>query len=223
MAVVIMPVSVDWRRMAVKNVASRTARNRTSAPKRPESADRRVRRTKRSLHEALVGLAREKPYDAIAVKEILDRADVGRSTFYDHFGDKDDLLESGIQDMIRAARESAPSRDPVERIVAFSLAVLGHINGHRQSVGPQMVRSSQHAFHRRLEVALADWIGTDVSAALVRSGSLRAVSPELVAHHVASTFVLVLNWWVECEPALTPAQVDARFRALVLPALRALI
>jgi hypothetical protein len=41
-----------------------------------------VRRTKASLHDALIGLAREKPYPSIAVKEILDRANVGRSTFY---------------------------------------------------------------------------------------------------------------------------------------------
>jgi hypothetical protein len=41
----------------------------------------------------------------------------------------------------------------------------------------------------------------------------------LVARHVASTFVLVLNWWVDNDVALTPAQVDARFRALVMPAL----
>jgi AcrR family transcriptional regulator len=57
-----------------------------------------VQRTKSSLHNALIGLAREKPYPSIAVKEILDRANVGRSTFYPHFRDKDDLLESGIHE-----------------------------------------------------------------------------------------------------------------------------
>src|SRR5215469_931964 len=47
--------------------------------------DRRVQRTRDLLHEALGSLIREKPYDEIAVKEILDRANVGRSTFYLHF------------------------------------------------------------------------------------------------------------------------------------------
>jgi AcrR family transcriptional regulator len=63
-----------------------------------------VRRTKSSLHNALIGLAREKPYSAIAVKEILNRADVGKSTFYMHFRDKDDSLESGIHEVLHSAR-----------------------------------------------------------------------------------------------------------------------
>jgi hypothetical protein len=44
----------------------------------------------------------------------------------------------------------------------------------------------------------------------------------LVARHVASTFVLVLNWWVEIDSALTPADVEARFRDLVVPPLTGL-
>src|SRR5262244_141968 len=62
--------------------------------------DRRVQKTKNLLHQALGSLIREKPYDAIVVKEILDRANVGKSTFYTHFRDKDDLLISGIHDML---------------------------------------------------------------------------------------------------------------------------
>ena len=54
--------------------------------------DRRIQKTKNLLHQALGSLIREKPYDAIVVKEILDRANVGRSTFYTHFRDKDELL-----------------------------------------------------------------------------------------------------------------------------------
>src|SRR6266849_4806553 len=46
--------------------------------------DRRVRRTRESLHKALISLALEKNYDSISVQEVLDRADVGRSTFYTH-------------------------------------------------------------------------------------------------------------------------------------------
>ena len=64
--------------------------------------DRRIQRTQGLLHEALGSLIHEKSYDAISVKEILDRANVGRSTFYMHFGDKDELLLSSIRDMLRS-------------------------------------------------------------------------------------------------------------------------
>jgi len=55
---------------------------------RVAKADRRVRRTREALHKALMSLALEKEYDAITVQEVLDRADIGRSTFYMHFQSK---------------------------------------------------------------------------------------------------------------------------------------
>lgn len=54
--------------------------------------DRRVRRTRRRLGDALVALIAERGYDALTVEEITERADVGRTTFYSHYQDKDDLL-----------------------------------------------------------------------------------------------------------------------------------
>src|SRR4030095_8858067 len=68
--------SVDWKRNRMKNTRSSRVRKRTSGPDRPELPDRRVQRTKASLRNALIGLAREKPYRTIAVKEILERANV---------------------------------------------------------------------------------------------------------------------------------------------------
>lgn len=77
------------------------------------------------LREALTSLIREKAYDSIVVKEILDRANVGRSTYTD-FRDKDELLASSIHEMIRSARSTqvANSAKPYERIIRFSLPIF---------------------------------------------------------------------------------------------------
>ena len=56
--------------------------------------DARVRRTRDALGDALVTLMQEKPFDSITVQDVLDLAGVGRSTFYTHYSDKDDLLMS---------------------------------------------------------------------------------------------------------------------------------
>ncbi|WP_083913221.1 TetR/AcrR family transcriptional regulator [Nocardia concava] len=56
------------------------------------SSDRRIRRTRMALHRALIELMQEGAYARITVQDIIDRADVGRSTFYAHYRDKDDLL-----------------------------------------------------------------------------------------------------------------------------------
>ena len=62
----------------------------------------RVQKTVRLLRDALGSLIHEKSYDSIAVKEILERANVGQSAFYAHFHDKDALLASGIHQMLHA-------------------------------------------------------------------------------------------------------------------------
>ena len=209
--------------MIAKNARARRVRNRTSSSKCPETTDRRVRRTTSSLHDALIGLAREKPYDDIAVKEILHRADVGRSTFYTHFGDKDDLLESSIEEIVRDADDVPQSADAIEWILAFSLPVLEHIDRHRHASGPQMGRHSRVAIHQRLGDMLTQRIADDVDRVFARHRSASSIPVTLVARHLASTFVLTLNWWIECEPMLRPADVDETFRSLVVPTLVALI
>src|SRR5215218_7311101 len=88
--------------------------------------DRRIEKTRALLRGALGALIREKPYDDIAVKEILNRANVGRSTFYTHFADKDAMLLSCIHDLLRPARRGGWGRateKPQEEIVRFSLPI----------------------------------------------------------------------------------------------------
>lgn len=61
--------------------------------------DRRIQRTRQSLRAALLGLIKEKGFDAISIEEITDRANVGRATFYLHYKDKEDLLLEEFSEM----------------------------------------------------------------------------------------------------------------------------
>src|SRR5215212_6819637 len=97
-------------------------------------ADRRVQRTRALLHDALVSLVHEKSYDDIVVKEILARANVGRSTFYAHYRDKDELLERGIREMLLGDGPS-PAACPggtTDAVLRFSLPFLRHIEQSRR-------------------------------------------------------------------------------------------
>ncbi|HSB01311.1 MAG TPA: TetR/AcrR family transcriptional regulator, partial [Anaerolineales bacterium] len=66
--------------------------------------DRRIQRTRQSLRTALLGLIKEKGYDAISTEEITERANVGRATFYLHYKDKEDLL---LEEFSEMAKEKA--------------------------------------------------------------------------------------------------------------------
>jgi AcrR family transcriptional regulator len=167
-----------------------------------------------------MGLAREKPYDAIAVKEILGRANVGRSTFYAHFHDKNELLESGIHDMLGAIHDRHPARDGADEPLAFSRPILDYIAEHRRC-GAAMPRDGRVVMHARLQTVLTNLISDDLVALRGRQPT-PAIPTDLIARHIAATFVLVLDWWIETQAKLTAAEVDARFRGLVLPVLTAL-
>jgi AcrR family transcriptional regulator len=194
-------------------------------PPRTRRTDRRVERTRNLLRDALVSLMHEKEYDSIVVKEILDRANVGRSAFYTHFRDKDELLVSGIRHMlgpVRAPAASAPLR-PHEQMLWFSLPVFEYVDPHRHT-SRKMGTKGRALVHEHLRKVIAQLIA-DGSTHNVgrRRKDASQVPADLLAQYVASTFILVLNWWVETRNALRPTQVNDVFRALVLPTIRAAV
>ena len=182
--------------------------------------DRRIQKTRHLLHEALGSLIREKPYGSIAVQEILDRANVGRSTFYTHFEDKDQLLVSGIRDLLRSAypADLPASDDRCEAIMRFSLPVFKHIHGHLRTGAAEMGPQGRAAIHHHLRDVLVELIGHDVKLHLKRrTRTAGLIPPDLLVSFIASTFILVLEWWVDLKAPLSPTEIDDLFRALVAP------
>lgn len=185
--------------------------------------DRRIQKTDALLQQALGALIREKPYEDIVVKEILSRANVGRSTFYTHFADKDELLLRCIHDILGASRAGGRTRataDPQADIVWFSLPIFEHIEGHRRSGQASMAPRGRRAVHGHLEDAIIELIQDPVETALRRRARpARSASPDLLVRWIASTFVLVLDWWVEGDCGLPAREADELFRALLGPSL----
>ena len=86
--------------------------------RRSRKPDARIRRTHERLGRALVELIREKPIDDVTVQEILDRAAVGRSTFYLHFRDKNDLLLSQLETFLESMSTALSARkEESDRVV----------------------------------------------------------------------------------------------------------
>ncbi len=177
-----------------------------------------------SCADALHSLIREKDYDSIVVKEILDRANVGRSAFYTHFRDKDELLARSIHDILG----SFPSTHPKtgngrnERILWFSLPIFEHLYRHRRIGELRLGPRGRAILHGYLQEVLAELIAEEVRKSLQgRRKTAGQIPPDILVQYVASTFILVLNWWVESRSALPPEEVNDLFRALILPTLAA--
>ena len=79
--------------------------------RRHRETDRRILRTRDALGDALIALMREKHFHQITVQQVLDRARVGRSTFYAHYRDKDDLFLSDVEDFFEQCSSSLQRQD----------------------------------------------------------------------------------------------------------------
>src|SRR5262245_37598699 len=172
----------------------RRIERRTMALQEKRIKDRRIQKTRNLLHEALGTLIREKPYDRIVVQEILDRANVGRSTFYTHFGDKDELLVSGIYDMLRSvqAAELPSSGKRCEWVIRFSLPIFEHIHRHRHAGAATMGIRGRTTIHEHLKKVLVELIDDDMKKLQVQRPRPAQVPTDLLVQYVASTFILVL-------------------------------
>src|SRR6266446_9618264 len=96
-----------------------------------KAIDRRIPRTMAMLQQALNSLILKKGYEAITIKDICDAANVGRSTFYAHFKNKDDLMRSGLEPLRkllvdRQKEALATPGDVKDRSFGFSAAMFEH-------------------------------------------------------------------------------------------------
>lgn len=175
-----------------------------------KSDDRRMKRTDTLLREALVALILEKRYDAITVQDILERANVGRSTFYAHYYDKDDLLESNIEWLIDLM--SGP-----EKAHTFpSVALFRHVQEqYRLYEALASSRAAERMFQRA-----QGYLSAGIQAHLESAATKTRVPIPFLANYLAGSFIVVLRWWLENKMPYSPEEMDAMFRALTLPGMQ---
>src|SRR5918992_5009007 len=99
-----------------------------------KKTDARVQRTRDALGDALVALMQEKPFDTITVQDVLDRAHVGRSTFYSHYSDKDDLLMSDADEFYERVAMGLSARGEESDRVFPVKEFFSHIDEAKQFV-----------------------------------------------------------------------------------------
>jgi AcrR family transcriptional regulator len=176
--------------------------------------DRRVRRTRRTLQDALVALVVERGYDRITVQDLLDRADVGRSTFYAHFRDKDALFQSCFDDLRDDLQRQLGGTDPHGPPAGPTPSVgviFDHAHRHRQVYRAVCGRPGGTMVTRHLHRLICD---------LVR-GHLGAVGTglpvDVVAEYHAGALLAVLVWWVRNDFPYAPAEMSRMCQELTTP------
>ena len=186
--------------------------------------DRRVRRTRELLRSALLSLIQEKGYDRITVQDILDRADVGRSTFYAHYRDKNELLLSGFEDIRSALSvERDAAEKPAGGRVAFLdplLTVFGHVEGHRHRWQPLARKGGAELVARILRESVTDLVREHFRSQFPEAKG-NQMQLESAIQFVVSACMGLLIWWLDNEELTYSAEeMYATFRRLTTQGVR---
>jgi len=175
-----------------------------------EKIDRRVRKTRQQLGDALVALILDKGYDAITIKDITDRADVAHATFYRHYRDKDELLTQKLEEVIQEieAFTREPSLQDAEGYLIFKHA-------QENSVLYCILLSSQGTTYVRKRIK--ETIAANIlrTCKPLRSARRGVVPPQVAAHHIAGSLLLLIEWWLDQNMPYPPHHMAKIYGLLI--------
>jgi AcrR family transcriptional regulator len=179
--------------------------------------DRRVLRTRKQLSQALMSLILEKGYDAVTIEEITERADLGRTTFYLHFKDKDELLFKSLQ---------AVYDDLVSQIEPYPIEEWNLTGDRLSGLAFQHAAENAHLY----KIILSGQGGTAISQRIreyIAQTSIRIIKThyaqhmndssipiEVLGNYIASSMMGMMTWWMENDQPFSAEEMHAFFKQL---------
>lgn len=176
-----------------------------------ESQDRRIRRTQNLLAKALIEVTLKKGYEAVTVRDITERADVGYATFYRHYQDKDalleDVLEVVLNDLIGLFFSDVSDDNTPEKV---GLVLFSYVKQNYEII--RVLLSSRYTSvigKRMVEGGTRNITARNVP----RPNS--PIPPEIAAYHLVTSAINLIEWWLENELRYSPEQMAQIYAELI--------
>jgi AcrR family transcriptional regulator len=181
--------------------------------------DRRSQRTQQALLDALIALLAVKPYDEISINDIVDRANVGRSTFYAHYQAKDDLLKNGFERVLDMLVHHISFGGADQGLQLDTTPLFRHAKGHYQLYRTLVWGSGFELLTRDGHATLSAKFQESFS--LLLSGKTEPSIPlAVLSYSMAGTLLILLKWWLDNKMPYSPERMDEIFQQLVMPSAR---
>jgi AcrR family transcriptional regulator len=198
-----------------KNERSKPVKRDGKSRRKP---DQRILRTRNRLGNALIALVLEKPIDEVTVQQVLNRAGVGRSTFYLHFRDKDDLFLSQLEDGLEMWTTALSKNQEKSRRVAPVREFFAHVADARKLYDSLVDSGRIQAFFDLAQGYFARGIARrlkEISPANPGQHELDACS-----HGLAGNLLSLLKWWMDRGAKESPQAIDEVFHRMVWKGMR---
>lgn len=182
--------------------------------------ERRRRKTRRAILTAFETLLGQRRYELITVQEIINAADVGRSTFYTHFETKDALLRAMCADMfahVLAEDLTAEGSHDFSSEKAAPAAIVTHILYHlldqQRNIRGLLTCESRDIFLQYFRERLHEALSARGDEAIRR----HALPDDFLLAHLTGSFVNMTEWWLRGGCKYTPEEMTKMFSAVVAP------
>lgn len=162
--------------------------------------DRRTQRTRELLQYSLIELMSEREYDTVTIGEIVERANVGRTTFYLHFNSKDELFMSCHEAIVGkfhlglfhplSREELLSSEIPPEMTSAYR-----HLEEERALLYPIFQGKDSALILRQIRERSAREIEANLRAVFAEADS--AIPLDMLANYLAGAQIAFMQWWLE--------------------------
>ncbi len=179
-----------------------------------DKQDRRSQRTRHMVTSAMLELLFERHYDTITIQNILDRAGIGRSTFYTHYFDKEDVLTGIAEQMLETFSEQFSHRN-VEQGIIPALELFQHVQQNYQYFQAMMRGNAGEVLWEAAQATLS----TSIEQTLTTYGGKTSPSIpwDVTSQYLAGSFLHLMKWWLKAEMPYSPAQMERIFQQLALP------
>ena len=162
--------------------------------------DRRITKTRKAIYNAFLQLLNQKDYEAITVQEIIDLADVGRSTFYSHYESKELLLDELCQKLFHHLFERAEHLSPQD----YLAHIFQHFKKNQDHV-TSLLLSKNDYFIRQLRKELEHDVYPMVADELIKAHP--TLPHSYLKHLVVIHFIETLSWWLKKGKSYTEQEV----------------
>ena len=152
--------------------------------------DRRISKTKKAIYQAFLQLLNTKGYEATTVQDIIDLADVGRSTFYSHYESKELLLDELCQQLFHHLFERAEHLSPQD----YLAHIFQHFKKNQDHV-TSLLLSKNDYFIRQLRKELEHDVYPMLADKLIQAHP--NIPHSYLKHLVVSHFIETLSWWLK--------------------------
>ncbi|MDQ2712100.1 MAG: TetR/AcrR family transcriptional regulator [Acidobacteriota bacterium] len=173
--------------------------------------DRRILRTRDTLGDALWALMHEKSFDDITVQEVLNRAGVGRSTFYAHYRDKDDLFLSDVEDFFELVSTALKRHGASTERLAPVREFFTHVRDAHEFYAALVMSGKVNDVQTLGRGILARSIEERLQKAAIETDAVRRAAQ---AHALAGSLFSLLDWWIGKGMKVDPNEMDDLFHRM---------